>query len=118
MARRHVDDESVNFALPAGLKFGREHLDVPVHEELSVWIELLKAALNEGAEVLAEYLEILVETWIHRLALAHATFLPSPADRQHGTVGTVGESLRDPLHQRARLELSPVRGPRPGASRR
>jgi hypothetical protein len=52
MARRQVDDQAPDLALAYRGKLGGDDLDVPVHPQLGLRVELIKAARGEGGEVL------------------------------------------------------------------
>jgi hypothetical protein len=52
MSRRDVDDEPANFTLSHCVELSGHHLNVPIHMEVSLRIELIEAALDEGTKVI------------------------------------------------------------------
>jgi hypothetical protein len=69
MARRQVDDQQADLALPHRGEFGGDDLDVPVHRQVGLRVEVAKAALGEGGKILAERYVVLGRGQIpqHRL---------------------------------------------------
>jgi hypothetical protein len=54
MTGRNVDDEAADPPLSAGFELRRQHLDVPVIQEVSLRVELAKAALTEDGKILPQ----------------------------------------------------------------
>ena len=54
MARRQVDDQPPDLALPHRSELGGDDFDVPVHRECCLWVQIVKAAHGEGGKVLAQ----------------------------------------------------------------
>ncbi len=54
MARRQVDDEPPDRAIPHRGQFGDDDFEVPVHRQLGLWIELVEAASGEAGEVVPQ----------------------------------------------------------------
>src|SRR5271170_185286 len=80
-----VDDQSLNCA-PAHLhQLGGDDLEMPVHRQLGLRIELLEAAGDEGGEVLAQQRLVLGARQVvtHRKLVPPRllTHLPPPLDR-------------------------------------
>src|SRR6516165_11453057 len=51
MPWRQVDDQSPYLAPPHLHQFGGDDLEVPVHRQIGLWVELLEAARREPREV-------------------------------------------------------------------
>jgi hypothetical protein len=54
MARRQVDDQSSDFPLANSGQLCGDDLDMPVHRELGLWVELVEAARGKAAEILPQ----------------------------------------------------------------
>src|SRR5215831_21225443 len=65
MPRRQVDDQPPDLAFPHRGQLRGDDLEMPVHRELSLWIEILEAASCEGHEVVPQQDVIL--GWCQRL---------------------------------------------------
>src|SRR5215468_3188765 len=65
MPRRQVDDQPADLAFPHRGQLRGDDLEMPVHRELSLWIEILEAASCEGHEVVPQQDVIL--GWCQRL---------------------------------------------------
>src|SRR6266487_2449613 len=54
VAWRYIDDQALDFALPAGLQLRGHHFDMGSADESRLCIELVKRALDKAHEVAAE----------------------------------------------------------------
>ena len=54
MARRQVDDQPPDLALPHRGQLGGDDFEMPVHRQLGLRVEVLEAARGKGGEVLPQ----------------------------------------------------------------
>ena len=54
MTRRQVDDQPADLALSHSGEFGGNDLEVPVHRQLGLRVEVVKAAHRESRKIMAK----------------------------------------------------------------
>src|SRR4051794_25062577 len=79
MARRQVDDQSPDRALPHRRQFRGDDVEVPAPRKLGLRVEIVEAARGEGAEVLPQNSVILGPGQVldHRLLISRYASAPS-----------------------------------------
>jgi hypothetical protein len=65
MARRDINDETLELSPPAGLQLRRQYLNVPVRHKPGMRIEPSETFLGKGVEVLPQQLAILIEAKVN-----------------------------------------------------
>src|SRR6516162_1852410 len=120
MTRWQVDNQPPHPAFPHRGQLGGDDLEMPIHRELGLWIEVVEAGRDEGRKVLPQRGFVLVQRQVfnHRtfplLRLSRAfncsmTFLSTSEKAAAG--GTAASARRSMSCSMSRMSLAPRQSP-------